>query len=128
GKFIIGNVEYQKKDGDLISWANKLKATESSELTAKTAALAWMRKRWGFEHEQETRLMYITHKKEFKDKKTVSFEINPKELFTSIYVDPRLTHKKAKDFIKNIDSVVNIGDGSLTPIKHSGLYTLPKAL
>lgn len=128
GKFILGSVSYPIKEKELIDTAIRIQKIDPKNITASEAAKAWLNKRRAFFHEKEIRLMYISHRSEYQNKKTIKFSIDPHKLISSIYVDPRASDELAEGIISTLSSLVHRKGEKRIPIRHSSLYKLPKAL
>jgi hypothetical protein len=121
GSIFIGNVKY-KSDTDLIEISQSVKnATHTDDYIIKP----WFNKRLAFKHENETRVIYVTHEDDKKNKDIITFDINPRSFVSSMLIDSRAPDSLSDALLTHLRSVSGMG-GNL--IKQSTLYKLPKAL
>lgn len=117
----IQNVEYvyqEELDFNLKDITTLLEKNCSFSNASKSLFL----KRKAFDHERETRL--VLSKPETLNAKGITIKIDPSELFSSIWIDPRAPQAMVDAYTYYLKNKLNFKG----TVKKSGLYTAPDKL
>ena len=117
--YYLGKVEYYEEQDiiDLISDPKRSGALVFDS-SGKGQVHALLIKRLEFAHEEEVRLIYRSNVSGGPD--TVSFSVDPNDLFEEMTIDPRLSDADAQLLTEELRR-----HGYSGPVAQSGLYRLP---
>jgi hypothetical protein len=122
GNMFVGDVKYQTDKNliDISKSIGKNRIVSDDEIIKP-----WFNKRLAFSHENEMRVLYVSHDDERTNNDIISFDVDPRTFITSMLVDSRAPASLSEALLSHLKLVSGMS-GSL--VKQSSLYKLPQAL